>query len=107
MSGIPQITVAELKQQIDAGQGPVLIDVREPNEYQIANLGGKLIPMNTVPARLDEIPRDRPVVVHCKAGSRSQMVCDFLANYGYTNIANLSGGILAWSREIDPAVPQY
>jgi adenylyltransferase/sulfurtransferase len=107
MNGIPQVTVTELKKRMDAGQPPVLIDVREPNEYQFANLGGTLIPMNTLPARLDEIPRDQPVVVHCKAGGRSQMVCEFLARSGYSNVANLAGGILAWSREIDPTVPQY
>jgi len=107
MSAIPQLSVKELKAKIDAGQSPVLIDVREPHEYQIANLGARLIPINTVPARLDEIPRDQPVVIHCKSGGRSQMVCEFLQKSGYTNVANLAGGILAWAREIDPSLQTY
>jgi adenylyltransferase/sulfurtransferase len=107
MSAIPQMTVAELKQRMDQGSAPVVIDVREPHEYQICNLGARLIPINTVPARLDEIPRDQEVVIHCKSGMRSQRVAEFLVQSGYTQVSNLKGGILAWAAEIDPSMPTY
>ena len=106
-NGIPQITVKELKRRIDAGENVQLIDVREPFEYQIAQIGGKLIPQNDVPNRLSEIDRDREVIVHCKAGGRSQRIAEFLVQSGYPRVVNLSGGILAWSDEIDPRVPKY
>src|SRR5579863_737176 len=106
-NGIPQITVKELKQRLDAGQDVQLIDVREPYEYQIAQIGGKLIPQNDVPQRLAEIDRNREVVVHCKSGGRSQRIAEFLAQNGYPQVSNLAGGILAWSEEIDPKVQKY
>lgn len=107
MKNIPQISPRMLKQRLDAGDTPYILDVREPFEYQIANLGATLIPMNEIPVRINEIPRDRPVVVHCKAGMRSQRVAEFLAEAGYTQVENLAGGILAWSSEVDPSVPTY
>lgn len=107
MNGIPQIGVRELKQRMDAGEDVQLIDVREPYEAQIAQIGGKLIPMNEVPQRLHEIDRHREVVVHCKAGGRSQKVAEFLRQNGYEKVANVAGGITAWSSEIDPSVPKY
>ncbi|HEY1256068.1 MAG TPA: molybdopterin-synthase adenylyltransferase MoeB [Terracidiphilus sp.] len=106
-NGIPQITVTELKKRIDSGENFVLLDVREPFEYQIANIGGKLIPQNDVPQRLGEIDRDRPVVVHCKAGGRSQRIAEFLKQSGYNDVVNVSGGILAWADQVDPSVPKY
>ena len=106
-NGIPQISVKELKQRLDAGEDVQLIDVREPYEYQIANIGAKLIPQNDVPQRLAEIDRDREVVVHCKSGGRSQRIAEFLLQQGYPRVANVAGGILAWSDEIDPKVQKY
>jgi adenylyltransferase/sulfurtransferase len=106
-NGIPQITVKELKARIDAGENVQLIDVREPYEYQIAQIGGKLIPQNDVPNRLAEIDRDREVVVHCRSGARSQRIAEFLVQAGYPKVVNLAGGILAWSNEIDPSVQKY
>jgi adenylyltransferase/sulfurtransferase len=106
-NGIPQMTVKELKQKLDAGDNVLVLDVREPYEYQIANIGGKLIPQNDVPQRLAEIDRDREVVVHCRTGGRSQRVAEFLKQSGYSNVANLAGGIHAWSDEIDPSIPKY
>jgi molybdopterin/thiamine biosynthesis adenylyltransferase/rhodanese-related sulfurtransferase len=106
-NGIPQMTVKELKRRLDAGEDVQLIDVREPYEYQIARMGGKLIPQNEVPQRLSEIDRDREVVVHCKVGGRSQRVAEFLKQQGYPRVSNLAGGILAWSEEIDPRVARY
>ncbi|MFP5203964.1 MAG: molybdopterin-synthase adenylyltransferase MoeB [Acidobacteriota bacterium] len=106
-NGIPQISATELKQRLDSGDSLVLLDVREPWEYQIANLGARLIPLNDVPQRLHEIERDCEIVVHCKSGGRSQRVAEFLAQSGFRNVKNLAGGILAWSSEIDPTVPKY
>ncbi len=106
-NGIPQISVKELKQRLDAGENVQLIDVREPYEYQIAQIGGKLIPQNDVANRLNEIDRDREVVVHCKSGGRSQRIAEFLKQAGYERVANVAGGITAWSDEIDPKVPKY
>jgi molybdopterin/thiamine biosynthesis adenylyltransferase/rhodanese-related sulfurtransferase len=106
-NGIPQITVKELKQRLDAGEDVQLIDVREPYEYQIAQIGGKLIPQNDVPNRLNEIDRNREVVVHCKSGGRSQRIAEFLQQAGYPRVVNVAGGITAWSDEIDPKVPKY
>jgi len=106
-NGIPQMTVKELKRRLDAGEDLQLIDVREPYEVQIAQMGGKLIPQNDVPQRLAEIDRDREVVVHCRSGARSQRIAEFLKQNGYARVANLAGGILAWSDEIDPKVQKY
>jgi sulfur-carrier protein adenylyltransferase/sulfurtransferase len=106
-NGVPQITVAELKRRIDAGEAPFILDVREPFEYQIANIGGKLIPQGEVPQRLSEIDRGREIVVQCKSGGRSQRVAEFLKQSGYPDVVNLAGGILAWSSEIDASVPKY
>jgi sulfur-carrier protein adenylyltransferase/sulfurtransferase len=106
-NGIPQISVKELKRRIDAGEDVQLIDVREPYEFQIAQIGGKLIPQNDVPNRLNEIDRSREVVVHCKSGGRSQRIAEFLKQAGYEKVANVAGGITAWSDEIDPKVPKY
>ena len=106
-NGIPQMTVKELKRRKDAGEDLFILDVREPFEYQIAQIGGKLIPLNDVPQRLNEIPREREIIVQCKSGGRSQRVAELLKQQGYPSVVNLAGGILAWSDEIDPAVPKY
>ncbi|MGH9590064.1 MAG: ThiF family adenylyltransferase, partial [Terracidiphilus sp.] len=106
-NGIPQMSVQELKQRLDAGENLFVLDVREPFEYQIANIGGRLIPMNDVPRRLDEIDRNREIVVQCAVGGRSQRVAEFLKQNGYGKVSNLAGGIRAWSEQIDPSVPKY
>jgi len=106
-NGIPQLSVKELKHRIDGGEDVFILDVREPYEYQIAQIGGKLIPQNDVPKRLDEIPRDREIVVQCRSGARSQKIAEFLMQSGYSQVVNLAGGILAWSDEIDPKVQKY
>jgi adenylyltransferase/sulfurtransferase len=106
-NGVPQITVNELKRRIDAGEDLFILDVREPFEYQIANIGGKLIPQGEVPQRLAEIDRSREIVVQCKSGGRSQRIAEFLKQSGYPDVVNLAGGILAWSSEIDATVPKY
>ncbi len=106
-NGIPQLSVKELKRRLDAGEDVFLLDVREPYEYQIAQIGGKLIPQNEVPQRLAEIDRDREIVVQCRSGARSQRIAEFLKQAGYPRVVNLAGGILAWSDEIDPKVQKY
>jgi adenylyltransferase/sulfurtransferase len=106
-NGIPQISVKELKRRIDAGEDVYLIDVREPYEYKIAQIGGKLIPQNEVPRRLAEIDREREVIVHCHHGVRSQRIAELLQQAGYPRVVNLAGGIHAWSEEIDPRVRKY
>jgi adenylyltransferase/sulfurtransferase len=106
-NGIPQMTVKELKRRYDSGGEVFLLDVREPYEYKIAQIGGTLIPQNDVPQRLNEIPRDREIVVHCRSGARSQKIAEFLKQSGYAQVVNLAGGILAWSDEIDPKVQKY
>jgi sulfur-carrier protein adenylyltransferase/sulfurtransferase len=106
-NGIPQLTVKELKARMDSGEDVFLLDVREPYEVQIAQIGGTLIPQNDVAQRLAEIPRDREIVIHCRSGARSQRIAEFLKQSGYTQVANLAGGILAWSDEIDSKVQKY
>jgi rhodanese-related sulfurtransferase len=86
----------------------VLLDVREPFERELASIDPSLhIPMGDVPYRMEEIPRDREVVVYCHSGARSMMVAGFLAENGFVRVANLSGGIDAWSVRVDSKVPRY
>ena len=106
-NGIPQLTLKELKPRIDAGEDVYILDVREPWEYKIAQIGGKLIPQNEVPQRLAEIDRDREVIVHCHHGVRSQRIAEFLKQAGYPKVVNLAGGIHAWADEIDPKMQKY
>jgi sulfur-carrier protein adenylyltransferase/sulfurtransferase len=106
-NGIPQMSVTELKQKLDAGEDVFVLDVREPYEYQIAQIGGHLIPLGELPQRLGELDPARPIVVQCKSGGRSQRAAEFLAQNGFQKLHNLAGGITAWSNEIDPDVPKY
>ncbi len=103
-----EVTVKELKQLIDEGADFQLIDVREPNEFDFANLNGELIPLGTVPQNVDKFSKDKQVVVHCRSGKRSGDAILYLEqNHGFDNLYNLVGGILAWSDEIDSSVPKY
>jgi adenylyltransferase/sulfurtransferase len=105
---VREMDVHELRRLRERGESPQIIDVREPYEYYIANLGGELIPRKTVEDELHRISRDRKVVVHCRSGVRSSRVIDLLEKkHGFTNLYNLKGGILAWANEIDPEMPQY
>lgn len=92
------IDVKELKERLDKGDQFVFIDVREPHEYEEANLGAQLIPMGSIPHRMSEIEagKDDEIVVHCRSGARSANVQRFLQSHGYTNVRNLTGGILAY-----------
>lgn len=102
------ISVKELKKMMDEKQDFQLIDVREPFEFEIANMGGELIPMATIPEKLDAIAKDKMVIIHCKSGGRSGRIIEFLEeNHGFDNLYNLAGGITAWADEIDTTVAKY
>jgi molybdopterin/thiamine biosynthesis adenylyltransferase/rhodanese-related sulfurtransferase len=109
VDGIPQISVEQLKAEIDRGRKPFILDVREPHEYQIVNLGAPLIPVGQLPDRLSEIPvgMGEEIVVHCKTGGRSQKASLALKAAGFTNVKNLAGGITAWADKIDKSLPKY
>lgn len=101
------LTVKELKTKLDNKEDIQIIDVREPHEYEAANLGVELIPMGEVMDNLDKISRDKPVIIHCRSGARSAAVIAALEDeHGFDNLYNLTGGILAYIDEIDPSVGQ-
>jgi len=107
--GIPQISVETLKAKRDAGEEFLLLDVREPHEYQIAEINGKLIPLGSIGQRLSELAdyKDKEILVHCRSGARSQKAALELKAAGFTNVSNVAGGILAWADRIDPSVAKY
>jgi molybdopterin/thiamine biosynthesis adenylyltransferase/rhodanese-related sulfurtransferase len=109
VEGIPQITVEQLKQKLDAKENIFVLDVREPHEYPIANLGAPLIPVGSIESRINEIAahKNDEVVIHCRSGARSQKAALALKAAGFTNVSNLTGGILAWADKIDPSMPKY
>jgi len=104
-----EITATELKQRLDNGDDIQIIDVREDNEYAYARIPNSVhIPLGQVLSRMNEIDPNRETVVHCKMGGRSARAIDALQRSGFTGkLANLKGGILAWSDEVDPTVPKY
>lgn len=103
-----EISVKELAALKASGADFQLIDVREQNEVDIAEIGGELIPMNTVPDNVDKFSKDKQVVVHCRSGARSGNVIQYLEqNHGFDNLYNLAGGILAYADEIDNSLTKY
>ncbi len=103
-----EITPVELKKRIDAGDKLFVLDVREPNEYQINRIpGSTLIPLGELPRRYQELPTDVEIIAHCKMGGRSAKAQDFLKSVGITNVKNLKGGILEWVDKVDPSQPKY
>ncbi len=103
-----EIRPAEVKAMLDRGEDFELIDVREPHEYRICRIpGAKLIPLGEVPKRLAEIDRSKLVVAHCKMGARSAKAAGILREAGFARVLNMTGGILAWSDQVDPSVPKY
>jgi adenylyltransferase/sulfurtransferase len=103
-----EITPVDLKKKLDAGEEPFILDVREPNEYQINRIAGStLIPLGELPRRYQELPRDREIVTQCKMGGRSAKAQDFLKSVGFMNVKNLRGGILEWIDKVDPSQPKY
>ena len=102
-----EVSVHDLKRALDMG-GATVVDVREPWEADIAKVAGaKLIPLAEFTARAGELPRDQPLLVMCHHGGRSMQATQWLRRQGYDKASNVAGGIDAWSREIDPAVPRY
>lgn len=100
-----EITAKELKQWKDGGSAFQLIDVREPYEAEMCNIGGELIPMGELISRIDELRKDIPVVVHCRSGGRSAAVINALeSRYGFSNLLNLRGGILGYGADVDQSL---
>ncbi len=107
-AAIRPLTPRQLKQKLDSPEPVALVDVREQFEHEMARIeGSQLIPLGDIASRIDEVPRDRDVVLYCKVGLRSALAIDTLQEAGFTNLYNLEGGIDAWSDEIDPALAKY
>jgi sulfur-carrier protein adenylyltransferase/sulfurtransferase len=105
--GVPEISVEDLKNKLDAKEDVFVLDVREPHEYKICNINGHLIPLNDLPKRVQELDPSKEIVVHCRSGARSARAVGFLRQAGFTKVTNLAGGILAWADRIDPKMPKY
>lgn len=103
-----ELTVQELKELLLSGKDVQLVDVREPEEFKICNLGGELIPMGDLPKQANRVSRTKPVVVICHHGFRSAQAINYLSQrLGYNNLLNLKGGIHAWAVEVDTAMAVY
>ena len=107
---VPEITVTELKAGLEGDRPPLLVDVREGFEREIADLpqvGQLWIPLGELLERMDEIDRESQVVVYCRTGARSAWAVGLLQANGYTRALNLQGGVMAWREEIDPSLQAY
>jgi adenylyltransferase/sulfurtransferase len=105
-----QLTPKEVEEALQADLPPFLLDVREPHEWEIGNLGAwgaRLIPFAEVRGRIDELPKNQRIVVYCHVGVRSALIADTLRTQGFRSVANLKGGYLAWTHEVDPSLPRY
>src|SRR5690349_17493388 len=102
-----EMQVEELKQRLDRGDDLFILDVREPHEYQICNIGGHLIPLGDLPRRVNELDTSKEIVAHCRSGVRSAKAANFLRQAGFKKVHNLAGGILAWADRVDPSMPKY
>jgi rhodanese-related sulfurtransferase len=103
-----EITVLELKGKMDKGEDFQLIDVREDFEYEMSNLGGVLIPLGGILIEAEQIAKDKPVIIQCRSGKRSAAaIAQLEQQFGFTNLYNLKGGMLAWAEEIDPSIEVY
>ena len=105
---LPEITATALKTELDEGKDLHLLDVRNPQEYQICNIeGAQLIPLGELIHRMHELDTARDMVVHCRSGARSAQAIEMLRQAGFKKLRNLRGGILAWADEVDPSMPKY
>jgi len=104
---VPEITVTELKADMENGANLTVLDVREPHEYEVANIGARLIPLGELPQRLAELDQNARYAVHCRSGARSAKAVKLMKDAGFGDVRNVKGGILAWSDEVDPSVPKY
>lgn len=108
MSNVPAIEVEKLRDLLQSDAPPMVIDVREKWENELCQIpGNKLIPLGQLPEHLNELPKDKPIVLHCHHGGRSGRATAYLMEQGFTNVFNLTGGIHAWSERIDPFVKTY
>jgi rhodanese-related sulfurtransferase len=104
---VPEIQAFELKQRLDHGDKLFLLDVRDEYEFEISNIGGHLIPLPELSRRLDELSVDEEIVAVCKFGPRGVKAVEYLQKQGFRNVANLHGGIRAWSDQVDRTIPRY
>lgn len=102
-----EITVQELKLKKDNNEDFTLLDVREPHEYHISNIGGNLIPLDQLPEKIDELDKNEEIVIMCRSGGRSAKACELLSKKGFTNVTNLKGGVNEWAKKIDSSLPVY
>ena len=109
VDGIPQMSVETLKKKLDAKEDVFVLDVREPHEVPIANIGAPLIPVGSLAQQAAEIAahKNDEVVIHCRSGARSQKAALILKEAGFTNVSNLAGGLMAWADKIDPTMAKY
>jgi molybdopterin/thiamine biosynthesis adenylyltransferase/rhodanese-related sulfurtransferase len=105
---IPELSVFDLKKKLESGDRLVLVDVREPFEFEIAKIpGSRLFPLGQLAQRAEELTRAAPTVLICKSGGRSQRAAEFLQSIGFENVFNLAGGVTEWAEKIDPAMRRY
>jgi adenylyltransferase/sulfurtransferase len=107
---VPEITATELKNRMDEGDAPLLVDVREHFERRIADLpqnGQIRMPIGELMARMGELPRDGEIVIYCRSGNRSAWAVTLMLQRGYAKVFNLKGGVLAWREEVDPSLQAY
>jgi rhodanese-related sulfurtransferase len=104
-----EITPTDVKRRLDSGEALLLIDVREPDEHQVCQIGGAtLIPMRSIPQQLERLEETTAqLIVFCHHGVRSLKVVEWLREQGLADCQSMAGGIDAWSRAVDPAVPRY
>jgi adenylyltransferase/sulfurtransferase len=106
--GLGDTTVEEVKRRLDRREDVFILDVRNPEEFQICRIpGSTLIPLPELPARFHELDQERELIVHCKSGGRSLKAAQFLRQQGFRRVRNLKGGILAWATTVDPTMPKY
>lgn len=106
--GVPEMTPSGVKGRLDKGEPLLMLDIREYDEVATASIEGAVhIPMGELGQRLDELPKDKDVVVFCHTGARSLMVSHQLRRRGYTRVFQMPGGIDLWSQQVDPSVPRY
>ena len=103
-----EIDVKTLNQKISSNDNFILLDVRTDNEVFLSKINSSVhIPMNEIPNRINELDKNKEIIVQCKSGKRSAKVCEYLSQNGFSDVKNLTGGILAWSKEIDSSIIVY
>jgi adenylyltransferase/sulfurtransferase len=110
LDSIPSMTATELSRRLESGDGITLVDVREPHEWEIGNLGGHgatLLPLGSLLDRMNELNTADEIVLYCRTGNRSAQALAQLRDAGFAKLWNLEGGLLAWSEDVDPSMPRY